>query len=190
MKKSLTSVICLIFVAFSVIFLFSCQTKQKQELPKPNVDLSTPDKTVISYMTYAGYLREKIKVEILCEKDKFFTTNFREHNNKLDKKHTEIAKEKDVRIDSVKTETDSRVIIFLSNFDAIMKERQQFRVILNKINNTWLIDEIYEKCSICKGTGKEKDYLSKTWPPKMKICDFCKGKGWRQITFLPNIPYK
>lgn len=179
--------IAIILVGCGFIFL-SCQTKQKQEIPKPAIDMSTPDKAVTSYMRYEGYLEKKMEVEIFPQRDKFYTIGFKKLKNAEHKEFSESLKDQDIKLDSVKIETDSRAVVFLSRFDKIREERQKYKVILEKVGGSWLIDQIYHTCWRCKGTGKRDD-LSKTYPWPKITCSDCKGTGWSE-SVLPSIPFE
>jgi uncharacterized protein with PIN domain len=92
------------------------------------------------------------------------------------------------RIDKVEIQSESRALVWTSEWAVPDQENPDVtQYILTRGKGGWVIEDILERCIICKGTGQEVDSeqviqdvqrgVYGTRP--MKKCTYCKGRGWR-----------
>lgn len=175
-------VVCSVFCVMGSM-LISCSPKNQPKITKPLQDLSTPVSAVKSFMKraqYANLIREQS-----LEREQYFIALDSEYYKDFNK----FARGSDDIVVDVINELEKTAVLKISY---LLYERAMSRessvVLLKKVATDWKIEEIRDECILCDGTGKVDDYKA-DYPYPKKICDSCKGKGWRVGYSLPAMRY-
>lgn len=170
-----------VLIVMCAISLLGCNAKSdvteikveviKKVFPESLVNLTSPDNAIKTYwkmliwndtlpnkdtsflFLYTAEAKIKLKQSAIKSMNEHKIDNFRTGK----------------KIDKVEIETDSRAVVWVSEFlyqgD---KDPDKSKYTLSKANNKWLIEGIEETCSYCNGTGiwlREK-------------CSICEGLGY------------
>jgi len=163
------------------VSITACSKREESCVPQgkmPKLDLSTPDRAVKSYWalrtwrdtTYASLgkaLRfEEITLSLYASPTRDTVADIQ---TRLGRRPIQVIKK-------VNIETESRAVVTASSD---LSSREEYRFVLTKEGNKWLIENIEYTCPICRGTGFD---ITVTDPNKK--CDYCGGHGWKSQIFL------
>jgi hypothetical protein len=183
----------------------SCNKSEKKDvevivnIPTPEIDMSTPDKTVKSLLTYNQWMLmmdNKASEEIynqFGDKNLIFYNKTpadslqRRKENHINALNTQI-NNFNVKILEVDIQSASRAIVQTAmgkqtmGIDFEKKEIIQYYT-LTQVKNNWIIENINYTCSFCDGTGKKIDYGKASRFNSFKKCDYCNGDGLKELFF-------
>ena len=190
-------------MCLSFIFIFISCKKDSQDNAKsidltinekvPNLNFSSPDLTVKSFIKYREWLRENY-VNTIEEFGKisdnyfhkFYTEEFPDSfKNPINATVNGLRKslKESLQIENVDIQSNTRAVVIVETSEKTfgynhdiqpVKERY---TLSNEDNKVWLI-ELYEiTCMNCDGTGSEYDFQLAS-PKKFSICKICNGTGW------------
>lgn len=183
-----------LIIFFFVIIIAGCnKSNDNVNLSNsPEIDQSTPDKTVKSFLYYSvWYDTSETNLSnqfFISHKDKFYSVFIKDAADTLYAKQQKNIKERKSTakkipvIDKVDIQSDSRAIVFVKTDEMTYgwdhdKTLMMLKYTLLKENNNWMIELIERTCSSCDGVGTRKDYSS-LYSSSYKQCDICKGDGW------------
>jgi hypothetical protein len=151
--------------------------------PKP--ECSSPEKLLKSYWKFEIWCDTTFRSDTTYPNYGFFTIEYKKYFIDEALKRIKSYKKEhylnNSQIDKIESQSQDRVIIYTKEFRYNEdKEYSDFKYIFTKNNTDWKIEEIFQQCNWCKGTGKEKDY-SYPYSSEDKVCSVCKGLGWKSI---------
>ncbi|MBV6419395.1 MAG: hypothetical protein DAHOPDDO_00611 [Ignavibacteriaceae bacterium] len=193
----------------SIIFL-SCQEKSDSDIGSskeielsinfepPEMNLSTPDlavKSFMKYMKWNNFIDMKIAENKIKHNqkyvNKYFTAEYPDTLKNLLKYVQEAIELKDKEsrsITDVNMMTDTRAVVMQQTEEKTMgiykgKSTIHERFTLTKENDKWLIEKIEQTCFLCDGDGKVRDY-EYIYREVFKDCESCGGSGWRIMSII------
>jgi hypothetical protein len=186
--------VAFIGVLLLVLFGMGCTSQDKNETKskvpqKPVIDQSTPDKAILSFWDMQIYDSE-LRVEEMKARDLYKLYSSKARNeiliNRGKRNITDLKNEKKI-IEKIEIQTDTRAVVYVKGPEyGPDSVNDDWKYILGKEKNVWVLEDILVLCYLCKGTGEVNDY-SKANPntngiPKRK-CDSCCGMGWRSHVY-------
>jgi len=176
MKKA----IALIILISIIVACSSEDDEMKNSYPKPKT--TEPDEIVESYWKLLIWSDTTFNYKLDNPSFQFTTSELK---TKLINKNNKLLNEKRINhyrnrnsIVKIEQETDSRVIVYCNEYDFQSDEKSsKYKYIIKLEEGKWLIDDIFEECYKCDGTGKVTDYSNYNFDRKID-CDVCNGTGW------------
>lgn len=175
MKRHIIILVC-------IIFAHCGDQPAKTRSNPPKFDYSTPDKLVKSIWTYRIW-RDTSATADNSTIEEFYSQEtagrIKSRNERRRLRSKESHPWQDNQITRVSIESDSRAIVdarINSKIrDADPDNFNDIIYVLSRENNQWKLSEQWHVCSICNGTGKQRDW--KSLGGGMIECDYCEGRG-------------
>ncbi|MBK7103655.1 MAG: hypothetical protein IPH62_00010 [Ignavibacteriae bacterium] len=189
----------IILIVFMII-IFSCKSENSEinSVNYPEIDTSTPDKTVKSYLKYSTWIDTSsiniLQKFLLENRLKLYSTFIKEASDTLKniendrlKKNMKIFSENN-SIDNVEIQSDSRAIVIVkTNSMTSGLDHEKVLIMekytLTKIDIDWLIENIESTCYSCDGTGKNHNYTTSLYLKHEEKCENCGGDGWQNSIY-------
>jgi hypothetical protein len=182
-----------LFVLLLIIIFYSCNQnspiKTQDEIynTRPKANLQTPENAVKTYLTFKTWSDTVSMNRNDNDELVFYSQSSRQYIQdsfkKIDDKKRNYYKTSSYVIDKVVLENDRQALVFTKesvypNAESLV----QVKYALTKNLDTWLIDDILDRCFYCNKDGKTVDIYSNI----NSDCKYCGGTGWKSKFYQKN----